>query len=184
MKFPTWLLLIVLLPTQPSWADHLPKKLRARTQPEHVLATLDVYGSQYRSPSDLMPTAVAKPSSDNQKCLKDTCGGEEEVTWTDHSCSVSVFSMYRKSDGTRSVYAVAITQRAGDCSARYSTGRGLSLGSTLQQAIKLYGNRFFVSRVDADQEKVVFQWTDDTTLEIELDKSGVINTLRLTASVE
>lgn len=65
------------------------------------------------------------------------------------------------------------------------SGRGLTLGSTLQQQKALYGDRFFVSSTDKGKVKsVLLEWHDGTQLVIDYNSNGRISHMQLSANIE
>jgi hypothetical protein len=163
-------------------ADHLPDELISKTQTEHLLAGIDVYKTTYVHPVELTRQRTEVKELPVEDCKTNKCGGFEVVEWRDNGCSIIIASDYGAEVPVRHVYSVEVRRFSSANTKTCSTGRGVSIGDSFSKAIIAYGNRFFVSR--QSPKTILYQWLDDTTLQLEMAPDNSIQAMHLTASIE
>jgi len=163
-------------------ADHLEGKQRATGAPEHVLCGIDVYKTAVTE----VIKAYGEPTEKRDipaVGLKDGVGGERNYTWVKVGLRLAVWTGYHN-DHESSVYGVDVWGPAPQGELGKS-GRGLALGSTLQQQKAICGDRFFVSSRDKGKVKsVLLEWRDGTQLVADYDPDGHISHMQLSADIE
>jgi mRNA-degrading endonuclease RelE of RelBE toxin-antitoxin system len=65
-----------------------------------------------------------------------------------------------------------------------TTGRGLSLGDSLDKVKQIYGSRFYRYKEPDGRLMIQFQWKDETLLTTYLDSEGKVVEIRLLAPIE
>jgi hypothetical protein len=166
----------------PTAADHLEGKLQALGKPEHMLCAIDVYKTTVAEviKSYGEPTRKRDVPAEG---VKDGIGGERNYTWEDHGLRFAVWTGYHNERESR-IYSVDVWGAATNGELG-KTGRGLALGSTLQQQKALYETRFFVSSKDKARVKsVLLEWQDGTQLVVDYDSCGHISHMQLSANIE
>ena len=148
-------------------ADHLPDSLLAGGRPENVLAGID-----------LEHTTLAQVVS---KWGQPTTVQEEDYYWDKGTFKLHLIIESTKEQGE---YIAAIEiegNKFPDSLGR--TGRGLRLGDSLRDLIRIYGKKFQRHRVPLyDVDEVSIQWRrEEITLDAQFDSRGKIKILTLLA---
>ncbi len=159
-------------------ADDLPDRLRAKGSSDATLAGIDVYKSAVKKviaklgqPTRVIdvpntgPAAGGRDYEWQKGSLKLVCG-----TWNDKGQDSVCYSV--------EVWATDSSSKIG------MTGRGLTLGATLADIHRIYGQKVLLSKLDGGEVQVTVQWHDDTTLYLFMNKNGRVNHIHLLASTE
>lgn len=178
VKFAASFLLLLFLASFVANADDLPARLRAKGSPDTMLAGIDVYTTTVREaiaklgkPAKVVdypetgPVAGGRDYEWDNKRLKLVCS-----TWNDKGENSHIYSVEEwgvDTDGKT-----------------YATGRGLTLGSTLSEIHRIYGQRIVVSKLGNGVVQITIQWRDDTTLYLFLNKSGHLDHMQLLAATD
>jgi hypothetical protein len=169
-------------------AQHLPEEQRAKGPPEHVLSGINVYKTLLTDAVRRLgqPTNI-KIMTDEPKSGKAPSSGDVFYIWEKDGIRLRGATMYYERDGKRiesefysvDVWGVRPTQDGVGI-----TGAGLALGDTIDKVVKCYGDRFFKDRTTKGMVFLQLQWTDETVLTVDFDRSGRIVHMQLTANIE
>ncbi len=124
------------------------------------------------------------PTSREDAVVPDGAGGTRfyKWEWPGLRMSVATFFYYLDAQHTISESKVDYVDVWGDASsgAIGTTGRGLQLGSTLEQQKALYGDHYSTPYTAKDGTKyVLVEWEDGTELTIDYGPIGHCNHIRL-----
>jgi hypothetical protein len=174
-----------LLWKQPCSADHLPANQIARGKSERILSGVDIQG-RIRAAIAVCgpPTRVQERKVEN---APPGAGGMTYV-WKRPSIALEVWTLYYTDEKTgkrveSETFSVQV-RGAKPFGKLGTTGAGLSLGSSLQRVVEVYGPRYVKYKPQGGPLKVVVQWKDETTLTIYFDDHQHINRMILEASIE
>lgn len=162
-------------------ADHLKPNRVAAGTPEHVLAGVNVYGDTI----ERVITRLGKPNKVESTTTSDypTGSGERSYEWEKGGIRLRVGTDFRtdaRSHQVNESAPIAVDVWGERRSSRYGkTGQGLSLGADVPTIRRIYGSRFVRNR-----HSVTIQWSDQTTLTIDLSVTGRVVHMQLAASQE
>jgi hypothetical protein len=156
------LILLALFPVV-LCADHLPGRLIAQGEHETSLCAIEVNHSHV---DELMQRFGTPAVYDKYPKVKD----QAEISWDKDGARIHTYV-----NVDQVAYAVEVSGAPSDQDA---TGRGLRLGQTIADVIRIYGNRY---RKRGTQ--VTLQWADGTELRISFEKNRIAK-LMLVAPVE
>lgn len=156
------LVLVVLLSVF-SFADHLPANLIARGKPETLLCGIDVNHTTLSDVKKRFSTPLSyKTYPETEEAA--------EIVWDQEGSRI-----HATINADNIAYAVDVS---GKPSPIAKTGRGLALGQSSADIKRIYGPRF-----RQRGNNITLQWQDGTELRVCLT-SGRISSLELIASVE
>jgi hypothetical protein len=182
----------VLLTTAPVNADHLEGKQQALGRPEHMLSGIDVYKTTIAEVIKKYSEPTSKRNTPAEG-VKDGVGGYRDYIWEIRGLRLLAGTGYHN-DHESGVYSVDVWGTSPNEELGKS-GRGLTLGSTLQQQKALYGDRFFISSTYGKMlpsgpdpkgkvKSVLLEWHDGTQMVIDYDSNGRISHMQLSANIE
>ena len=182
---------LVLLKVEPVSADHLEGKQLATGVAEHRLSGVDVYRTTIAEVIKMYGEPTSK--RDLSEEVGHGTGKWYSYAWEKEGIKLVAWAHDETEHGTV-VYGVdmwgsAPNERLG------KTGRGLTLGSTLQQQKALYGDRFFVSSTYGKMlpsgpdpkskiKSVLLEWHDGTQMVVDYDLNGHISHMQLMADMD
>lgn len=182
----------VFLTTAPTLADHLEGNQQALGEPEHLLSGIDVRNSTIAEIIKIYGEPTSKRDIPAEG-VRDGVGGERNYIWESNGLKFGVWTGYHneKESGINSVDVWGNAAKG----VLGMTGRGLSLGSTIQQQKTIYGDRFFVSSTFGKMlpsgpdprgtvKSVLLEWRDGTQMVIDYDSNGHISHMQLSADIE
>ena len=178
-----------LLNAEPVAADHLEGKQQATGAPEHRLSGIDVSKTSIAEVIKIYGEPTTRRDVLAQS-VKDGVGGERNYIWEKAGMRLEVWTGYNN-DHESEVYSVDVwgTEPRAEFG---RSGRGLTLGSTLEEQRAIYGNRFFVSstygktppsRPDpkARMKSILLEWQDGKQMVIDYDLNGRVSHMQLSA---
>jgi hypothetical protein len=177
---PLLCLLFLILFSQSVWADHLPSSEIARSKPEHTLAGVNVYGDKIESV--IQRLGKADKITDSTNADYPSGSGERSYEWNRGGIRARIGAEFYTDKTSKKVIESApmIVDVWGEHEGLLGrTGRGVSLGGTLFQIMKVYG-----PRLHKDLHRVTIQWKDETTLVIDLNSAERIVHMQLLAATE
>lgn len=158
-------------------ADHLRDSEIARGKADTVLCGVDVYAT----PLKQVVAELGPPTKgDTTLSTIDQAGGVD-YEWQAKGLRIELGAWNAKSESVPysvEVWGTKPVRKLG------RTGRGLSLGDTQKDVLRIYGNRLFVTKLADGAKYMIIQWRDDTTLYLTFNLQGQINHMHLLASVE
>ena len=170
----------VLIGTVLVQADHFPPSKVASGVPEHVLSGVNVYEDNIRGVIEHLGKPNRITSSTNPDYPSGS--GERSYEWNRGGIRLRVGTEFRTNASTSKAVESApmIVDVWGDrADTLGTTGRGLSLGDDLSAVRRIYGPRF-----QKYPRSIKLQWKDETTLSIDLSKTGRITHMQLVAAME
>lgn len=174
-------MVVCLLLLHHAAADHFPVSKVAKSKPEHVLASVNVYSDKISS----VIQRLGKPTNYSDVPLADGPEGSGERTyeWFRKGIRVRVGTEYFTDKGSKNIVEsapmIVDIWGSGAKSKLACTGAGLSLGDNTAKIQHLYGSRY-----QRDKSSVTLQWKDQTTLVIDFNDTGSIKHMQLLAAVE
>ena len=164
-----------------AWADHLPPSKIARGRPEHLLAGIDVYKGNIGDAIRML----GKPEKIEDATNPDypPGSGERSYFWRRDGVRLRVGTVYKTDRVTGKIVEgppnIVDVWGASSGGGLGSTGRGLSLGDTTTALRTIYGPRY-----ERGDRSMTLQWSDETTMVVDLNTSGQITHIQLLAAVE
>ncbi len=154
-------------------ADHLPENKLARGRADTVLSGVDVY----KTPMTKAIAELGKPAK-----VTDVPSWGRDYDWQREGTRLQLGTWNDKGD--ESVPYSAEVWGAKPAGSIGITGRGLKLGDTLADVRRIYGGRFIKAKHNDGTFHLTIQWEDETTLDLDFDKTGHINHMQLEAEIE
>jgi hypothetical protein len=166
-------------------AQHLPEEQQAKGPSEHMLSGINVY-------STLFTEAIRRLGAPTDFRVDEILvgpppAGTVSYVWRKDGVRLEAAAHYYEENGKRiegELYAVDVWGSRPTISGVGRTGAGLGLGDTIEDVKKHYGARFFKSQNTKGLDHIVVQWSDETNLELDFDRSGRIIHMQLMASIE
>jgi hypothetical protein len=173
---------LAFLAAVPMTADHLEGKQQALGKPEHMLSGIDVYKTTIAEVIKMYGEPTSKRDIPAEG-VKDGVGGTRDYIWERKGLRLLAGTGYHNEHESE-VYNVDVWGSAPEGELGKS-GRGLTLGSTLQHQKAVYGDRFFNSSGDTKYvSSVLIEWHDGTQMVIDYDVKGRIFHMQLSADTE
>lgn len=159
-------------------ADHLPENKLARGRADTVLSGVDIY----KTPMTKAIVKLGKPAKVTDVPSTPDEGGGRSYEWQRGDTRLELFTWNDKGDESVPYSAEVWGKKpAGNIG---TTGRGLHLGDRLADVRRIYGGRFIKTKHKDGSFHLTIQWEDETTLDLDFDKTGYINHMHLMAEVE
>ena len=183
---------LVLLKPELAGADHLEGKQLAAGVAEYRLSGIDVYKTTIAEVIKMYGEPTSKRDIPAEGA-KNGVDGYRDYLWEAKGLRLLAGTRYHNEHESE-VYSVDVWGAAPH-EGLGKTGRGLALGSTLQQQKALYGDHFFVSSTygkilssgpdtKGKIKSVLLEWHDGTQMVIDYDSNGHISHMQLMAEIE
>ena len=174
MSFRLWLLCLAVLgllmvASTVADADHLPDNRVARGKADSILCGIDVKNSSVAALSKLLgkPTVVRSDTRIWKTANVKVEVGIDQALNGDNSPG-ALYISYVEVWGTKPDGKLG------------RTGKGLALGDTIDRLREVYGTRY-IEKLANGVHTVSIEWRDTTGLQVEFDKNGRVNHMRLLA---
>ncbi len=156
---------------EPALADHLPDNKLASGKGDTVLCGFDPHFTPMK---DIL-SKLGKPDR-IEPWEKDKVNVTYLWTRGPLTIEVNTYQYYADYLNRPPVY---IEVNGSDPEGFCPTGRGLKLGDSLADLRRLYGQRYQVIHTGKGERSITIQWNDESTLIVELTKSGRVELINV-----
>jgi hypothetical protein len=156
-------------------ADHLPDNKQASGKADTVLCGFDPYST----PMGDILSKLGKPDR-----IEPWKVNKVNVTyWWSRGLLTIQANTYQFGDYMNKP-PVSIEVNGSDPDGFCTTGRGLKLGDSLADVRRLYGKRYDVRSTGKGKRTITIQWKDESTLLVDLTKSGHVEAINALGEIE